>query len=198
MKDEKSEIDFRHSVIALLVGGKSSRMGSEKGLVMYQQMPLIKHMLNIVQPFGNKVVIVCNALNYKAYGQFQVPLYLDTVADKGPIGGLLSVFKHENQAEGVLLLPCDMPLLTYAILQQLIQQVKKEDKVVMAQCNQQIHPLVAWYSRSIIPLIEIQIQKGDLGMKRLAKEAKARLVEFNTTDDQCFKNMNYIHELTNG
>ena len=93
--------------VSILCGGKSSRMQSEKGLVLYQNKPFIEHIIEAVLPISNNIQLVTNTndYNYLAYKKIK-----DVVVDKGPLGGIYSALIHSD-SEINLILSCDIPLI---------------------------------------------------------------------------------------
>ena len=71
----------------ILAGGKSSRMGEDKGLLLLNNIPMIQYIINVFDTLKIPVMIIANNDNYK---QFHLPVYTDIVKDKGPAGGILS------------------------------------------------------------------------------------------------------------
>ena len=44
----------------ILAGGKSSRMGEDKGLMLYNGKPMIQHVIDAVLPLTNCILISAN------------------------------------------------------------------------------------------------------------------------------------------
>lgn len=104
----------------VLSGGKSTRMGSDKGLIAYHGKPQREHLYNLLQE-------VCDTtyISLRAEQQTKVPSGFNTIADKdefrGPFNGILSA--HESHPEVAwLVLACDLPLMDLEGLKQLIAE----------------------------------------------------------------------------
>lgn len=102
----------------VLAGGKSSRMGTDKRFLLYQEKSWIQHSVNLLKQFvGHEDVLVSGAVN----GMNCIP---DLEPGQGPLMGLFSVYQYLQSinASGhwVLLMPVDMPRLTVQTLSQLI------------------------------------------------------------------------------
>ena len=52
----------------ILAGGKSSRLGSDKGIVNLNEKKFIEHILEAVLPNVNEVLIIANNDNYNNLG----------------------------------------------------------------------------------------------------------------------------------
>ncbi len=103
---------------AVLVGGKSSRMGQDKSRLVLGDRTMLEHSLALLENAGANLVL----LSGKVTGQRSVP---DLLPHCGPPGGLYSLLDHIKQSYGLdssplLLIPVDMPLLTIPTLQMLL------------------------------------------------------------------------------
>ena len=117
---------------AILVGGKSSRMGRNKALLQYQGKNLISHLKKTLISIGikNKNILICG----------QVPGYKSAIPDifpsKGPLSGIYTatakVLDLESKKQGendpnLLVLPVDMPALDRLSLKSLILNIKSQN-----------------------------------------------------------------------
>ena len=100
----------------ILAGGKSSRMGEEKGLVVYNGKPLIQYVMDAVLPITEKIVVVSS---HKSYEQFGYPLLADQIGGLGPAGAIDTLLHHSDTASN-LVLACDMPYIDTVSLNSLI------------------------------------------------------------------------------
>ena len=96
----------------ILAGGRGSRMGGlDKGLQLFNGVPLVLHALKRLQPQVGSVVINANR-NLAAYQSFGVPVVtdpdgLDEFA--GPLAGVQAALQHCSTPY-LLTVPCDAPL----------------------------------------------------------------------------------------
>ncbi len=93
----------------ILSGGKSTRMGSDKGLLVYHGKPQREYLFELAAQF-------CDAVYYSVredqLDSFPVnaPVIMDRDEYRGPFNGILSA--HEKHPEVAwLVLACDVPLL---------------------------------------------------------------------------------------
>src|SRR5713226_3707890 len=94
--------------VAILAGGRSSRMGTDKSFVRVLGRPLIEDILAQVTGLGTETLIVTNRPDDYAY--LRVPLFTDVLPDKGALGGLYSAL-HSATQRHVLCIACDMPFV---------------------------------------------------------------------------------------
>ena len=71
----------------VLAGGKSSRMGQEKGLAEFDGKPMIAYALEALAPLCTEILISSNSNAYNHLGYRVVP---DIIANSGPMGGIYS------------------------------------------------------------------------------------------------------------
>lgn len=106
---------------AVLAGGRSSRMGQDKALLVLDGQTLLERALALLAATGAAQLLV--------NGRPQHPLGVaDVLPHCGPPGGVLSLLAWLHQHGGLdgaplLLIPVDMPLLTLPTLEKLLQSV---------------------------------------------------------------------------
>ncbi len=102
----------------VLAGGKSTRMGSDKGLLNYHGEPQQEYLYKLLEQVCDKVF-----LSMRQDQQEFIPKGFNVIADqniyRGPYNGILSAHdKHPNVAW--LVLACDLPLLDLESIQKLV------------------------------------------------------------------------------
>ena len=70
----------------ILAGGRSSRMGTSKALLPFDDEPLIVHIVRRLQPLFGDIVVV--AAPEQELPSMPVTLVRDDVAYQGPVGGI--------------------------------------------------------------------------------------------------------------
>ncbi|GAC1301040.1 MAG: hypothetical protein NVSMB24_03110 [Mucilaginibacter sp.] len=102
----------------VLAGGKSERMGFDKGTVNWHGKEQRYHVADILKPICKEVFISCRAGQQQELdaGYNTLP---DTFAGLGPFGAILSAFREKPDAAW-LVVACDLPLIDSAALQYLI------------------------------------------------------------------------------
>ena len=71
--------------LAILAGGRSSRMGTDKAWVPVRGRPLIAHILEQLRPACAETLIITN--RPEAYLALELPLFGDVWPDVGALGG---------------------------------------------------------------------------------------------------------------
>ncbi len=91
----------------VLAGGKSSRMGTDKGLLDFRGKKLVQHPLDLLGPYCHEIFISTNNRDYSLFG---FPLIKDTLRGKGPVAGLITAL-GASSGDWNLVVGCDMPFL---------------------------------------------------------------------------------------
>lgn len=177
--------------VSILCGGKSSRMQSEKGMVLYQNKPFIEHIIEAVLPISKNIQLVTNTddYDYLAYKKIK-----DIVADKGPLGGIYTALVH-SETEINLILSCDIPLISTEILSELIAKHSTYFDVSVFEDKDRIHPLIGIYSKNTLPVLKKAIEATDLKMMRFISSVKHQLIPITNAKRGLFKNINSVAEL---
>ena len=142
--------------IAIMAGGKSTRMGSDKALIPFRGKPMITHVIEQVRDLSSRIVIVTN--EQSPYKQFGFPLISDVFQDMGPLGGIHAVL-YRASTNYVLIVACDMPGLNRALLEHMIA-LRNEADIVVPRWTKFPEPLHAVYSRSCLSPIDDSLKSG--------------------------------------
>ncbi len=106
----------------VLAGGKSLRMGYDKGALNWFGKEQRYHVADLLKPLCNEVYISCRA-DQKQEINTGYPVLEDTFTGLGPYGAILSAFR-EQPDQAWLVVACDLPLLDTDTFQFLIGQRK--------------------------------------------------------------------------
>jgi len=136
----------------ILCGGQSTRMGTDKGMLMLQSRSWAQVAAAKMEVLGLPVSVSVNELQYAAYaGVFAAQQLVkdDPAIDvRGPLLGILSVHQ-QYPADDLFVLACDMPLMEPAVMQSLLsyylQQHQHPDACVFTNQNA-YQPLCGIYS----------------------------------------------------
>ena len=89
----------------ILAGGKSSRMGTDKGLLKLNGKSMVEYVIDALTEMCSRVLIVSNNIEYRRYG---IDVVKDIYEDKGPLGGLYSGLMNSNSQVNICV-SCDIP-----------------------------------------------------------------------------------------
>ena len=175
----------------VLAGGKSSRMGTDKGLIELNDKPMVSFVLKALKENQLPVKIIANNPEYKKFG---FPVCRDVVKEKGPMGGLLTAFSNTD-AEVVLLISCDMPFLNTEAINLLLKAVD-ENHITAALVKDRINPLFAAYPVRLKKTVEDAIASEALKMTDfILKNPHTLISSIAQKMPWCFRNINDEQEL---
>lgn len=149
----------------ILAGGKSSRMGSDKGLLSVNGMTMTEHLIKTLNQLEIKTNIISGN---KAYQQFGLTVVPDVIPDKGPLGGLYTALKR-TRAQSVLLLSCDMPFIGVDTLQYLLLNSSSQNITVFKN-NEYLQPMPGRYPASAEHLVYQSIIRSELKLSKWLSE----------------------------
>lgn len=171
----------------ILIGGKSSRMGTDKGLLNYHGKPQREYLFDLAKKFCSEVFFSC-----RAEQQFSEQSIIDTYT-LGPMGGILSAF-DSNPNTAWLVVACDMPLIDKINFQILINHRNKE-KIATAFLNPETNapdPLFTIYEPKAFTLLNTYVEAGNKSPKVFLENNNVEIITLSNPD--FLKNVNTKEE----
>ena len=141
----------------VLAGGLSSRMGSDKALVQFQNQPLIERALGILRAAGLRASI--------AGTRSPLAHYASVVMDggHGPLGGVCAALASAS-GRAVAFLSVDMPLIPPALVMLMLDYERITDApVTIASVNGYSQTFPAIVQRAALQTLESELQKSNRG-----------------------------------
>ncbi len=139
----------------LLSGGKSSRMGREKGNIRIGKKLLYQYPLGILDSLCDEILIsTCDQLFIEEDHE-QV---CDEIPGIGPIGGIYTCLKRSSNHLNIVL-SYDLPMVNPDLFRELISFADQSDVVLPAMSGGKPEPLCGVYNRSITEILGQQIGK---------------------------------------
>lgn len=158
--------------VAILAGGQSRRMGTDKSFVEVDGVRLIDRVVNAVRALALPVFLVAN--NPERYRSLGLPIFPDVIPGKGSLGGIYTAL-YRSRSAYTLCVACDMPFLEPALLWYLLEQRDGCD-VVVPETGGRLQALHAVYNRSCLLPIAAQLQRDQLAIQRLFANVNTRIV----------------------
>jgi molybdopterin-guanine dinucleotide biosynthesis protein A len=171
----------------ILIGGKSTRMGTDKSLLNYYGQPQRDYLFQLLKKFCSEVYF-----SSRQEQRLSENVIIDTLAIS-PISGILSAFKY-NSETAWLVLACDMPLVTEEVLGLLIEH-RNPEKTATAFYNPEINapePLITIYESKAYPLLIKYVEAGHKSPKLFLQATDVQLIE--TGERSFLKNINTRQE----
>lgn len=136
--------------LIILAGGKSSRMkGRDKAFLPLNQETMVGSIIRRLSPLFNEIWVV--AKKPELYQDYPVRVVTDEFSNRGPIGGIHAGLKASSD-EYNQILACDLPLVKFEVIEFLLKRAKKD--LTIPQIDGYLEPLIAVYSKRLIPIIE--------------------------------------------
>jgi molybdopterin-guanine dinucleotide biosynthesis protein A len=157
----------------VLAGGKSSRMGTPKALLLFDDQPLIVHLVAALQRTFAEVVVV--AAPEQDLPAMPVKLVRDEVPFQGPVGGIYYGLTAAG-GEVCFVTSCDSAFLRMDLIAHLVSQISGYD-VVVPHWQGRFQPLQAVYRRSVLPLLAAQFERGELRPVQLFDRVRTRRID---------------------
>lgn len=158
------------SVGIVLAGGLSSRMGTEKSMLLYHGVPFYGVIAKILSILVDDVHISCRTDqtdNFKDY-----PVLTDQYPDVGPLGGILTAMEAFPNAL-LLTVPCDAPTIDAELLHNLIRNLTPTaNGVFIKNKSDEIEPLIALYHPSSFAQIKNDYRNGILSVQKVISRLK--------------------------
>jgi len=169
----------------ILAGGKSSRMGTDKGLQLLCGKPLIHYTIQVLSEFCSSIIISTSSDAYQSFGYKTVA---DEIPGIGPMGGIYSALK-QSKTEKNLVLSCDLPFVSKELLSFIIKNSNKYQVTVPWEGNQHYEPLCGFYHLSVLESMNIFIQKGNYKLPDLFEEISINKLGINNKLDFYTENL---------
>jgi molybdenum cofactor guanylyltransferase len=161
----------------ILAGGKSSRMGADKGLLLLEGKPMIQYVIEQMQLIFDKVVIVSNNPEYKKFGLDVIP---DLIKDIGPAGGIYTALHHSGT--------------------KFVIRNSEESQVVLLENKGRIEPLFGMYSKECEAIWLKLIEEGKIKLQEMVLNFKFKVIPIENNEifgANFFKNINTKEDLKN-
>jgi len=172
--------------VIILAGGKSSRMGTDKGLIKVNNKCLIEYVIDACLPLSDNILIISNQ---KEYQQFNFPVHADLIKDKGPLGGIYTGLSHSEYDHNVIL-SCDTPMVKTSTLKRLLDALRPEINAVVPTYEDKVHPLMGGYHKNILPTVGRQIVANQLKLMDLLNLIKTEFMASSAFEKSEFLNLN--------
>ena len=152
---------------AILAGGRARRLGglNKAGLVLHPSgASILDRQLSRLSRVVDQTIIIANdAGPFTAAG---VPVIADIV-DGGALGALYTAV-HSAQTDRTLVVACDMPFLSEALLAHLVEVGRAVD-IAIPRTERGYEPLCATYSRRSAPELRRLIDSKQLRLSDVAR-----------------------------
>ena len=155
----------------LLAGGLSQRMGSDKGLLELDGIPFAARILEALKAVCDEVMLVGAT---SAYESFNTPIVADIYPQKGPLGGIYTGLQH-SKTDLNLIVSCDAPFVTGALLQMLLDRHDSFD-ITYPYDQENEARLIGVYHRELLPKLEASLTTNQLRLSHFIADQKVQRI----------------------
>ncbi|MGI6468918.1 MAG: molybdenum cofactor guanylyltransferase [Syntrophomonadaceae bacterium] len=155
--------------VAILSGGKSSRMGINKALASLNGIKVIEYILARLKPYFDELLIVTN--EPELYEKYPARVITDIFPRKGPIAGIHAALMNTSRTE-IFVLSCDMPFVNTDVINYMMERAADYDSVVPV-IGGRLQPTAAVYNQSCVPLLTDCLKKDKLKLTRIFDDLNA-------------------------
>lgn len=183
--------------LAIIAGGKSSRMGTNKAFITFDGQTLIERIIERTQDLGQQTtMLITNTPD--EYTHLNVPMFADVIPDSGSLGGIYSALYHSKTTHTIVI-ACDMPFVSADVLR-LMQTHADNADVVVPTVEGYPQGLHAIYSKNCLEPIRAKIESKRLKVIGFYEQVRVTYLdetalETVNSDGLAFMNVNTPEEL---
>ena len=185
--------------ISIQAGGQSTRMGSNKALILFEGLPLVQRVLVRVRLLSEDVFVTTNSSD--GFPDLGTALYRDVYSEACALCGLITAF-HYAQNDVVAVVACDMPFIVPALIAaecELLLNMGVD--AVIPRTRNGLEPLLAAYRVSTCqPAATEALKAGERRMISWFDSVKVReigedVIQLFDPDMRSFININTLEDL---
>ncbi|AMA49045.1 molybdenum cofactor guanylyltransferase [Flavobacterium covae] len=175
----------------ILAGGRSSRMGTDKGFLLLNNLPFVICIKNALNPICKNIKVITNNLKYKKIG---CNIVKDIIKEKGPVGGIYTAL-HYSQTSYTIIISVDAPLITTDLIKILIRNHIIQNTDITVFINEQTEiPLIGVYNTSLKELFREATINNKLKLREVLKEVKTYKIPISKKFKYQVQNINTKEE----
>lgn len=175
----------------ILAGGKSSRMGTDKGFILLNNKPFVQYSIDALKPLVSEIIIVSDNDDYDVFGLKRIS---DLTKNAGPVAGICSGLEA-SITENNLILSCDIPLISSDILKQLINAIDDTSEIIQIESNGKTMPLIALYKKQVKSVFNDFLKADERRLRIAIKGCRTKNIIVDKTHESCTMNVNTKNEL---
>ncbi|MBM0743856.1 molybdenum cofactor guanylyltransferase [Phormidium sp. CLA17] len=172
--------------VIILAGGQSSRMGRDKALIRVDGTPMLQRTCEIAMQCAPQVFVVTTGV--RPYSGI-VPARCSVIEEsplkgeskpQGPLVGFVQGLT-QTQAEWVLLLACDLPRLSQAVLQRWMLQLMQVNgaMALLPKSQKGWEPLCGFYRTDCLPSLTQFMNQGGRSLQAWLAQASVQAIQFS-------------------
>jgi molybdopterin-guanine dinucleotide biosynthesis protein A len=152
----------------VLCGGRSTRMGRDKGALPFGADTMLEHITRVLRPLTDRVIVVGRR-------DQSASTVHDAVEDHGPLEGIAAGLASST-TDLNLVVACDMPLIKPAVLERMVDQIGDND-VCVAIVDGHASVLCGVYRSRIAPEARALLDAGQRRVNALLDRVQTKRVD---------------------
>jgi len=161
------------STAVILAGGQSRRMKTDKMALSFQGKTFLEAALERFSACFDTVWV--SLADPGKYPNLKAERLADIVPGRGPISGLHAALRRTSDG-GVFLVAGDMPFSDPRAALRVTELSRGYDIAAAAGPSGRPEPLFAYYAKSVLPLVEEAVEKGENKLSNLFPKARLLVV----------------------
>ncbi|MGB9937058.1 MAG: molybdenum cofactor guanylyltransferase [Methanobacterium sp.] len=189
--------------IIILCGGRSKRMGKDKGSLLLDGKPMLLHVLDTVGRIAEEIILVLR--DKKQVGDYSqilkeknIKIVTDKSKDQGPLMGILTGLSN-IKSEQAQILPCDSPFISSNFVLNMFEAIESSnyDALIPLWADGHTEPLHSIYKKKNIKKIEELIKDGKRNVNSLIESINVRYIKVEELDPslRSFQNINTVNDI---
>jgi len=175
----------------ILVGGRSSRFGSDKANIHFDGIPLLERTVRTIRAALDSkriTLIAANDTQFTGSAAFLIslPVVYDIHEDRGPFGAVHAALANA-QTEWAFITACDFPFVPAELIERLVANISSNvDAVAPIQPDGRLQPLVALYRvKPVLNFVNETLtnNRSSPSVKVIFEQLRSTLVTFETLAD---------------
>jgi molybdopterin-guanine dinucleotide biosynthesis protein A len=151
--------------VAILIGGDSSRMGTDKATLEVDGVAMAERVSKAAHDAGAAEVLVIGGTHKRANGISGV-WKKDLYSGEGPLGGVITALKSAAH-DSVVVLSCDMPFITSAVIASLVPPLT-EAQATVGRTDRLNWLCAAWSKSECLPSLQSVWKRNERAIHRAA------------------------------
>lgn len=170
-------------------------MGTPKeGIELWNGRPMIEQISAVLTAVCQRVVIVGECCGFPIPPGSGIEHVFDLHPGSGPLAGIEALLSS-GLDRGYLVVACDQPLLTPALLRRLMLKDPTRPCFFRSEDGARLDPFPGYYPAGWLPRVKEAVRCSRLSVRRLIRESQLTWVPIAPAEEVCLKSVNTPVEL---
>lgn len=178
----------------ILAGGKSSRMGSDKGMLPLKESVFIEHIVNALRKADCRSITIVSGNS--AYDFLDCQRIEDIYPNKGPVGGIFTALKHTTTHQNIIL-SVDIPMISSDVINWLIANIDEKKLITQVRVFDKTSPLIGIYNKAALSTFEEHLKNDQLRLREVVAALPHQTIDVPLKWCDLLKNINTKEEYQN-